>query len=65
MNDRSLSPEGATCVRTNGTKGMLGMNEGWMYETGIIALGSMSAFWTASLISVLFIFLGTIVSNER
>ena len=52
-------------MRPNGTKGMLGMNEGWVYETGIIALGSMSAFWTASLISVLFIFLGTILSNER
>ena len=64
MDNRSLSPGGATCVRPNGTKGMLGMNEKWVYETGIIALGSTSAFWTASLISVLFIFLGTIVSNE-
>ena len=48
----------------NGTKGMLGMNEKWVNETGIIALGSTSAFWTASIISVLFIFLGTVVSDE-
>ena len=50
-------------MRPDGTKGMLGMNEKWVYETGIVALGSTSAFWTASIISVLLIFLGTIVSD--
>ena len=44
------------CVRPNGTKGMLGMNEKWVYEIGIIALGSTTAFWTASFICVVYIF---------
>ena len=50
-------------MRPDGTKGMLGMNEKWVYETGMVVLGSTSAFWTASIISVLLIFLGTIVSD--
>ena len=43
-------------MRPNGTKGMLGMNEKWVYETGMVVLGSTSAFWTASIISVLLMF---------
>ena len=50
-------------MRANGTKGMLGMNERWMYEAGIVILVSTSAFWAASIISVLLIFLGTVVSD--